>query len=52
MEAGEQYTILDGLKLLSNEPFRNDVLKKISDPYILEWWANTFTGWSRDYRSG
>ena len=51
MEAGEQYTILDGLKLLSNEPFRNDVLKKISDPYILEWWANTFTGWSRDYRS-
>ena len=51
MEAGEQYTILDGLKLLSNEPFRNDVLKKISDPFILEWWANTFTGWSRDYKS-
>ena len=43
--------ILDGLKLLSNEPFRNDVLKKISDPYILEWWANTFTDWSRDYKS-
>ena len=51
MEAGEQFTILDGLKLLSNEPFRNDVLKKISDPYILEWWANTFTGWSRDYKA-
>ena len=51
VEAERQYTILDGLKLLSNEPFRKDVLKKVSDPYLLEWWATTFTGWSRDYRA-
>ncbi len=51
MDAEEQYTILDGLRLLSNKVLRTDVLKKVSDPYILEWWANTFTGWSRDYRS-
>ena len=51
MEAEAQYTILDGLKLLSNEPFRKDVLKKVSDPYLLEWWASTFTGWSRDYKA-
>ena len=51
MEAEQQYTILDGLKLLSNEPFRKDVLKKVSDPYLLEWWGSTFTGWSRDYRA-
>ena len=51
VEAEQQYTILDGLKLLSNEPFRKDVLKKVSDPYLLEWWANTFTGWSRDYKA-
>ena len=51
MEAEQQYTILDGLKLLSNDPFRNGVLKKVSDPYLLEWWANTFTGWSRDYKA-
>ena len=51
MEAEQQYTILDGLKLLSNEPFRNGVLKKVSDPYLLDWWANTFTGWSRDYKA-
>ena len=51
MEAETQYTILDGLKLLSNDPFRNGVLKKVSDPYLLEWWANTFTGWSRDYKA-
>ena len=51
MDPDEQFTILDGLKLLSNAPFRTEVLKKVSDPYILEWWANTFTGWSRDYKS-
>ena len=39
MEAEQQFTILDGLKLLSNEPFRKDVLKKVSDPYLLEWWG-------------
>ncbi len=51
MDAEEQFTILDGLRLLSNKVFRTAVLKKVSDPFILEWWANTFTGWSRDYRS-
>ena len=51
VEAERQYTILDGLKLLSNEPFRKDVLKRVSDPYLLEWWASTFTGWSRDYKA-
>ena len=44
VEAEAQYTILDGLKLLSVESFRKDVLKKVSDPYLLDWWANTFTG--------
>ena len=51
VEEEAQYTILDGLKLLSNEPFRKDVLKKVSDPYLLEWWGSTFTGWSRDYKA-
>ncbi len=51
VEEERQYTILDGLKLLSVEKFRKDVLKKVSDPYLLEWWGNTFAGWSRDYRA-
>ncbi len=51
MDTDEQYTILDGLKLLTNAPFRNNVLTKVDDPYIMEWWANTFSGWSRDYRA-
>ena len=40
----QQHTILDGLRLLSNEPkFRNSVLAKVSDPYILlSWWARDF----------
>ena len=47
----QQHTILDGLRLLSNEPFRNSVLAKVSDPYILEWWARDFGGWHRQYRA-
>ena len=47
----EQYTILDGLRLLSNDPFRNSVLAKLDDPYLLEWWARDFGSWHRQYRS-
>ena len=32
MDAEEQYTILDGLRLLSNAKFRGAVLAKVSDP--------------------
>ena len=51
MEADQQHTILDGLRLLSNDPFRNSVLARVSDPYILEWWARDFGGWHRQYRA-
>ena len=51
VEAEAQYTILDGLKLLSNDPFRKEVLKKVSDPYLLEWWARDFGSWHRQYRA-
>ncbi len=51
VEAEQQFTILDGLKLLSNEPFRKDVLKKVSDPYLLEWWARDFSSWHRQYKA-
>ena len=50
-EADRQHTILDGLRLLSNDPFRNSVLEKVSDPYILEWWARDFGNWHRQYRA-
>ena len=49
--ADEQHTILDGLRLLADREFRDDVLEKVSDPYLLEWWARTFSGWRREYRS-
>ena len=51
VEADRQYTILDGLRLLSNDPFRNSVLAKVSDPYLLEWWARDFGSWHRQYRT-
>ena len=41
--ADEQYTILDGLKLLSDDQsFKDAVLAKVSDPYLLDWWARDF----------
>ena len=49
--ADEQHTILDGLRLLADREFRDGVLEKVSDPYLLEWWARTFAGWRREYRS-
>ena len=47
----EQHTILDGLRLLSNDPYRNSVLAKVTDPYLLEWWARDFGSWHRQYRA-
>ena len=46
-----QHTILDGLRLLSDEAFRSSVLAKVSDPYLLEWWARDFGNWHRQYRA-
>ena len=48
---GEQYTILDGLKLLSDGKFRAEVLGQVNDPYLLDWWVRDFDGWHRQYRS-
>ena len=50
-DADEQHTILDGLRLLSNDPYRNAVLAKVNDPYLLEWWARDFSSWHRQYRA-
>ena len=51
MDEDEQYTILDGLRLLSDEKFRAGALAKLDDPYLLEWWARDFGSWPRQYRS-
>ncbi len=50
-EVGEQYTILDGLRILSDDRFRDRVLARVDDPYLLEWWARDFGGWRREYRA-
>ena len=51
MEAEQQYTILDGLKLLSDDEFGKQVRKRVSDPYLLEWWARDFGKWGRQYKA-
>ncbi len=49
--AEEQHTILDGLPLLSDDGFRATVLERVSDPFLLDWWARDFGGWRREYRA-
>ena len=50
VEADQQHTILDGLRLLSEPRFRRDVLSKVNDPYLLRFWARDFLGWNRERR--
>ena len=62
-DAEEQYTILDGLKLLSadrrsrdeapseDQKFRDRVLAKVSDPYLKDWWERDFKNWTHQYRA-
>ena len=50
-EPDRQHTILDGLRLLTDDGFRAEVLTRVSDPYLLEWWARDFGGWRREYRA-
>ncbi|MYD29923.1 MAG: hypothetical protein F4X03_13590 [Dehalococcoidia bacterium] len=51
LDPDDQYTILDALRLLSDEGFRAEVLDRVTDPYLLEWWARDFGGWRREYRA-
>ena len=51
MDADQQYTILDGLRLLSDDKFQAKVLAKVSDPYLLEWWRRDFSNWHRQYKA-
>ena len=50
-EEERQYTILDGLKLLSSDDFRSEVLALVDDPYLLEWWARDFAKWHFQYKA-
>ena len=43
----EQCTILDGLRLLSDLKYRKRVLRRVSAPYVLGWWARDFRSWTR-----
>ena len=47
----KQYTMLDALPLLSLDAFRERVLEKVSDPYLLEWWARDFGKWRHEYKA-
>ena len=48
---GDQYTILDGLRLLTDGKFRGKVLEKVDDHHLMQWWARDFAGWHHQYRA-
>ena len=45
--ADEQLTILDGSRLMSDRRFRRTVLRRVRDSFIIEWWAHTYSAWTR-----
>ncbi len=50
-EPDEQHTLLDALRLLTEDSFRARVLSRVADPWILEWWARDFGGWHERYKA-
>ena len=44
-----QLTMLDTAAMLTDDNFRAQVLVKVKDPFILEWWQSSHGGWSDDY---
>ncbi len=44
-----QYTLLDGRLMLTDEGFRNEVLRRVRDPFILDWWQSDFGTWRAEY---
>lgn len=45
----EQYTLLDARLMLTDEDFRNNVLRRVRDSYILNWWQSDFGNWNSVY---
>ncbi len=45
----EQYTLLDARLMLTDEAFRNNVLRRVRDSYILNWWQSDFGNWNSVY---
>ena len=44
----EQYTILDLKATLVDEEFRNEVLTRVKDSIVLDWWQTDFAGYRPD----
>ena len=38
----KQYTLLDGMRMLSEDDFRATVLEKVHDPFLLRYWRDEF----------
>ena len=41
----EQFTLLDARRLLTSEAFRKEVLSRVTDPFLIQWWKDDFGSW-------
>ena len=49
-EPENQYTIIDGLRILSDDDFRDEALAQVDDHHLLRRWAREFGAWRKDYQ--
>lgn len=49
MPREEQYTFLDARLMLTDDDYRNEVLRNVEDSYLLNWWQNDFGVWRQEY---
>ena len=45
-----QYTLLDARRVLSSSSFRDEMLSRVSDPFLLQWWKEDFGSWDNRSR--
>ncbi len=51
LDERDQYTILDGLPLLTDAVFRAEVLGKVDDPHLMRWWDRAFDNWHEEQQA-
>jgi type IV secretory pathway TraG/TraD family ATPase VirD4 len=44
-------TLLDVRRMLVDEPLRVNILTRVDDPVVREFWLGTFASWSKSYRT-
>src|SRR5439155_20280281 len=47
----QQGTLLDMLRLLTEKPYRDQLIPRVADPVVRSFWMNEFSSWNAQYRT-